>query len=174
MAFSPDEAAALMGFGGPSASGSGEPHFSRRADAEGKMEKTDDASTAGNAPSEPDVYTKRVPLDMYTRFLSHCRDLEFEEAVALSKAILRIDPRDKVIQQYIPVLQAHIELQEDEDEDEDDDEGDEDDDEDEEDDEDEDGNEEGDMNHYEGKESSAGFREGKESERAGASKQSRK
>ena len=174
MAFSAEEAASLMSFGDPTSSTAAvgdQLHFSRRG-AEGKVEKTDDAAQDPAATTGPDIYTKRVPLDMYTKFLSHCRDLEFEEAVALSKAILRIDPRDKVIQQYVPVLQAHLELQDDEEEDDEDDDDEEEEDEEEEEEEEDDDNDE-DENNYEGKEDS-GTHEGKETERTGASKQSRK
>ena len=148
MAFSPEEAAAMMNFG------SEDTHFSRRAEGKGKEGKTD----AQSEHSGPDVYTKRVPIDMYTRFLAHCRDLEFEEAIALSKKILLIDPSDKVIRQYIPVLEAHIDLQDDDDDEEEDDpeEDGEDDAEDSEDNEEEDS----DRVSYEGKEQ----REGKERE----------
>ena len=133
------------------------------------MEKSDDgvdrvdATASGDLPT--DVYTKRVPLDMYTKFLSHCRELEFEQAIALSKVILRIDPSDRIMQQYIPVLNAHIELQEDDDSD------DEDDDDDDNDDDDDDDEGEDDDNAYEGKEKADSL-ESKEGEQAGASKTS--
>lgn len=144
----------MMGFGGEG------PHFSRRAEGKGKEGKTD----AQSEHSGSDVYTKRVPLDVYTNFLAHCRDREFEEAIALSKEILRIDPSDKVIRQYIPVLEAHMNLQDDDDDEEDDDDVEEDDDEDvdgDDDEEDSDGEEEDlDRVSYEGKEQ----REGKERE----------
>jgi hypothetical protein len=136
MAFSPEEAMALYGTGSDLAEP--EHHFSRREPEqnEGKNEKTDDVEEES---SEPDVYNRKVPLDQYTTFLTMCRNLEFDEAIQLSKEILRIDPQDKVIRQYIPVLEAHLRLQqesEEDDEDDEDEEGEEaEDDEDEEDDE---------------------------------------
>ena len=116
MAFSPEEAMALYGTGSDLAEP--EQHFSRREQEqnEGKNEKTDDVEEES---SEPDVYNRKVPLDQYTTFLTMCRNLEFDEAIQLSKEILRIDPHDKVIRQYIPVLEAHLRLQQESEEDDD-------------------------------------------------------
>ena len=150
MAFSPEEAMALMGFDDTSPKAD---HFSRRQD-EGKNEKTDNEEELENKLTkeqelenqQPDEYTKEVPLAQYTKFLTLCRNRQFEEAITLSKAILLIDPQDKVMRQYIPVLEQHLQLQEEsEEEDEDDEEDDDEEGDDEEgDDDDEDDNEDDD------------------------------
>ena len=136
MAFSPEEAMALMGFDDTSPKAD---HFSRRQD-EGKNEKTDNEEELENKLTkeqeienqQPDEYTKEVPLAQYTKFLTLCRNRQFEEAITLSKAILLIDPQDKVMRQYIPVLEQHLQLQEESEEEDEDDEEDDDDDEEEE------------------------------------------
>ena len=137
-------------------------HFSRRHDDEGKNEKNDDEEDEGKKTfEEEDVYERTVPLELYTKFLGHCMQKEFDEAILLSQEILKMDPNDATIQQYIPVLEAHIQLQEEEDEeddddDDDDDDGEDDDDDLEEDDDDEEGDEEveqGGRRQVEGKES---------------------
>lgn len=162
MAFSAEEAAALMGFGDDAAAAapasasagkrdddsdgaSGKPpmhHRRRPGPGEGKAtEKTDgnEGDAGGKIDNTPDTYTKRVPLEMYTRFLAHCKEREFEEAIVLSKEILRLDPNDRVMQQYGPVLAASLELdEEDSDAPEDEDDEDEDDDDEEEEEEEED------------------------------------
>ena len=150
MAFSPEEAMALMGFDDTSP----KDHFSRRQD-EGKNEKTDNEEELENKLTkeqelenqQPDEYTKEVPLAQYTKFLTLCRNRQFEEAITLSKAILLIDPQDKVMRQYIPVLEQHLQLQEEsEEEDDDDDEEEEEGDDDEEDDDEDDDEDTNDRN----------------------------
>ena len=121
-------------------------HFSRRQERdEGKNEKSEDNEEFDKEDTEPDVYLRKVPLDKYTTFLSMCTNLQFDAAIKLSKEILSIDPHDRVMQQYIPVLEGHLRLQaeeeeeeEEEEEDEDEDDNEEDDEEDEDEDEDED------------------------------------
>ena len=171
MAFSAEEAMALFSTGSDATTTSDNTaHFSRRQERdEGKNEKSEDNEEFDKEDTEPDVYLRKVPLDKYTTFLSMCTNLQFDAAIKLSKEILSIDPHDRVMQQYIPVLEGHLRLQaeeeeEEEEEDEDEDDNEEDDEEDEdEDDEDEDEDErDGRPNTTTVVESKVNEREGKE------------
>ena len=125
MAFSPEEAMALMGSSdysnslAKSTTQAPPSHFSRRLSDpdEGKNEKSENDDDV-----EPDEYTREVSLEKYTTFLALCRNRQFEEAIILSKTILQIDPHDKVMRQYVPVLEEHLRLQEESEEDDEDDE----------------------------------------------------
>ena len=97
-----------------------------------------------NEAHDDSKWESEVSVEMFTKFLGLVQEREFEEAIALAGDILKIDPDNQIIQQYLKVLDEHKTLaeereaeredDEEEDDDDDDDEEEEDDDEEEEDD----------------------------------------
>ena len=96
-----------------------------------------------NEADDDSKWESEVSVEMFTKFLGLVQEREFEEAIALAGDILKIDPDNQIIQQYLKVLDEHKTLAEEreaereddeEDDDDDDDEEEEDDDEEEEDD----------------------------------------
>ena len=95
-----------------------------------------------NEAHDDSKWESEVSVEMFTKFLGLVQEREFEEAIALAGDILKIDPDNQIIQQYLKVLDEHktlaeereAERDEEEDDDDDDEEEEEDDDEEEEDD----------------------------------------
>ena len=94
-----------------------------------------------NEAHDDSKWESEVSVEMFTKFLGLVQEREFEEAIALAGDILKIDPDNQIIQQYLKVLDEHKTLaeereaeREDDEEDDDDEEEEEDDDEEEEDD----------------------------------------
>ena len=88
-----------------------------------------------NEADDDSKWESEVSVEMFTKFLGLVQEREFEEAIALAGDILKIDPDNQIIQQYLKVLDEHKTLAEEreaEREDEDDDEDDDDDDDEEE------------------------------------------
>ena len=55
-------------------------------------EKNDDDDDEGKKNvEEEDVYERTVPLELYTKFLGHCMQKEFDEAILLSQEILKTE-----------------------------------------------------------------------------------
>ena len=91
-----------------------------------------------NEADDDSKWESEVSVEMFTKFLGLVQEREFEEAIALAGDILKIDPDNQIIQQYLKVLDEHKTLAEErEAEREDDEEEDDDDDEEEEEDDDE-------------------------------------
>ena len=94
-----------------------------------------------NEADDDSKWESEVSVEMFTKFLGLVQEREFEEAIALAGDILKIDPDNQIIQQYLKVLDEHktlaeereAEREDDEEDDEDDDDDEEDDDEEEED-----------------------------------------
>ena len=96
-----------------------------------------------NEAHDDSKWESEVSVEMFTKFLGLVQEREFEEAIALAGDILKIDPDNQIIQQYLKVLDEHKTLAEErEAEREDDEEDDDDDDDDEEEDDDDDDEEE--------------------------------
>ena len=81
-----------------------------------------------NEADDDSKWESEVSVEMFTKFLGLVQEREFEEAIALAGDILKIDPDNQIIQQYLKVLDEHKTLaeereaeREDEDDDEDDD-----------------------------------------------------
>ena len=87
-----------------------------------------------NEADDDSKWESEVSVEMFTKFLGLVQEREFEEAIALAGDILKIDPDNQIIQQYLKVLDEHKTLAEereaerDEEDDEDEDEDDDDDD----------------------------------------------
>ena len=85
-----------------------------------------------NEADDDSKWESEVSVEMFTKFLGLVQEREFEEAIALAGDILKIDPDNQIIQQYLKVLDEHKTLAEereaerDEEDDEDDDEDDDD------------------------------------------------
>ena len=79
-----------------------------------------------NEAHDDSKWESEVSVEMFTKFLGLVQEREFEEAIALAGDILKIDPDNQIIQQYLKVLDEHKTLAEEreaerEDDDEDDD-----------------------------------------------------
>ena len=85
-----------------------------------------------NEAHDDSKWESEVSVEMFTKFLGLVQEREFEEAIALAGDILKIDPDNQIIQQYLKVLDEHKTLAEEREAEREDDEEDDDDDDDEE------------------------------------------
>ena len=101
--------------------------------SEGKM---GDVVKQGVEEEDDSVWESPVPVEVFTQFIGACNTREFDRALELADDILKLDPNNKIIKQYLPVLEGHRQLveeaeEEESDDDDDEDENDDDDDDDE-------------------------------------------
>ena len=97
-----------------------------------------------NEADDDSKWESEVSVEMFTKFLGLVQEREFEEAIALAGDILKIDPDNQIIQQYLKVLDEHKTLAEEREAEREDDEEDDEDDDDEEEDDDDDDDDDGD------------------------------
>ena len=61
------------------------------------------------------VWESPVPVETFTQFIGAWNAREFDRALEIADDILKLDPDNKIIKQYLPVLEGHRQLAEEED-----------------------------------------------------------
>ena len=56
------------------------------------------------------VWESPVPVETFTQFIGACNAREFDRALEIADDILKLDPDNKIIKQYLPVLEGHRQL----------------------------------------------------------------
>ena len=76
------------------------------------IKKNSNITVQYNEAEDDSKWESKVSVQMFTEFLGLVQSREFEKAIDLAGEILKIDPENQVIQQYLKVLDEHKTLAE--------------------------------------------------------------
>jgi len=81
-----------------------------------RMSKVEEGKENGLAEPlrevDDSVWDDEVSIELYTTFIRTCGKKQWVDAISLADQILQIDPNNKIIAQYLPVLKEHRLLKE--------------------------------------------------------------